>query len=156
MKTINFLFILTIIISFSQCGSLKFDEHPPFEIKSAVYENWFGGQPGVSGINVKIHFSSNRTIEFDSIYFSNKVAKLEAKDANKNTVVFGYFNTSTRQNNLVLDANPIKELKNPVPEIKKFPFKLKKNQAVISYKINGKIKYYKIKSLVKSKSINYK
>lgn len=150
MKTIKFLSILTILVSFSQCASVKFDEHPPFEITSAVYENWIGGQPGVSGINVKIHFSSNRVIEFDRIYFRNKVTKLRPRKAKLAKLIIGYFNTSIRQNDLVLDENPTKEMNNPIPELEKFPFKLKQNQAVISYKINEKIKYYKIKSLEKA------
>ena len=147
------LSILTIIFSFSQCGSLHFEKNLPFEITAVVYENWIGGQPGIRGTNVKINYIKNTDFQFDSIYFRNKVAKLQTKKATSGKLVIGYFNTSTRQNDFVLDANPTKELNNPVPLIKKFPFELKENEAVISYKINGKLAYYKIKSLQKEKSI---
>lgn len=145
MKGLKFISIITIIIGFAMCKSLKLEENPPFKIISATYKNWVGGQQGVRGTNVTIKFSSTKTIQFDSIYFDKKVAKLQTKNSNDN-LLMGYFNTSTRRD-LILDANPTKELKNTVPAIKKFPFKLNENEAVISYKINGKIKYYKIKSL---------
>ncbi len=149
MKGLKFISIITIIIGFAMCKSLKLEENPPFKIISATYKNWVGGQPGVRDTNVKIQFSSTKTIQFDSIYFDNKVAKLQTKNSNDN-LLMGYFNTSTRRD-LILDANTTKELKNPVLAIKKFPFKINKNEAVISYKINGKIKYYKIKSLQREK-----
>lgn len=155
MKALKFISIFTIIIGFYNCGSVKFVKHPPFEISSAVYESWTGGQPGVQGTNVKINYTTNTFIEFDSIYFQNKVTKLQIKTATSGKLVIGYFNTSTRQNELVLDENPIKEMHNPIPEIKKFPFELNENEAVISYTIKGKLKYYKIKSLKKEKSIPF-
>ena len=151
----KYLSILMCVILFSQCRSVKFDNTAPFEITSATYQNWLGGQPGVSGTKVKIIYKANKTIQFDSIYFSNKVAKLEAKDANRNTVVFGYFKTSSFKNDLILDDNPIKELNNPIPGIRKIPFELKENQAVISYIIKGKIKYYKIQNLIKEKTLTF-
>mgnify|MGYP000619178694 FL=1 len=146
------LSILTIILGFSQCGSMKFQENPPFKITSATYENWTGGQPGVKGTNVKIEYTANKIVEFDSIYFSNKVAKLQTKEASKNKMIFGYFNTSSLKNDMVLHSDSTKEMKNTIPKIKKIPFELKENEAVISYKINKKTKYYKITSLTKAKS----
>ncbi len=151
----KYLSVLIFVIFFTQCKSIKLDEKPPFKISSATYQNWLGGQSGVNGINVKIIYKANKSIQFDSIYLSNKVTKLEAKDANRNTVVFGYFNTSSFKNDLILDAVPIKELNNPIPEIKKIPFELKENEAVISYKIKGKIRYYKVQHLVKEKTLTY-
>ena len=60
------------------------------------------------------------------------------------------FLISTNFNNgFVLDKNPIKELHNPLPNFQKFPFKLKKNEAIISYKVDKKIKYFRISDLKK-------
>ena len=44
------------------------------------------------------------------------------------------------------------DLKN-LQDLKKFPFKLDENDAVISYKFKGKTKFYKLKDLKKQKSI---
>ena len=148
------LSILIIVISFSQCGSVNFEKNPPFEITSAVYENWIGGQPGIRGTNVKINYIANTDFEFNSVYFSNKVTKLQTKKAISGKLVIGYFNTSTRQNDIVLDENPTKELNNPVPNLKKFPFALKEDEAVISYIINNKTEYYKLKLVNKEQSIS--
>ncbi len=149
----KFLSILAIIFGFSQCGSLKLEENPPFKITSAIHTNFSGGQQGVSGMNVKIMYTSNETIEFDSIYFSKRIAKLEVRNGNDIKMVIGHFNTSTRNRDLVLDANPKKEINNKVPELKEFPFELKDNEAIISYIISDKIKYFKIKSIKKGKPV---
>lgn len=152
MKTMKIVSILVIIVGFSQCGSLKFEQHPPFKITSAVYQNWSGGQPGVKGMNVKITYTSNKTIEFDSLYFEKRAVDLQIKDSKTNKLVVGYF-TSNETNDLIFDANPVKELQNPIPSMKQFPFELEKNEAVISYKIKGKIKYFKVSSVKKEKNL---
>lgn len=155
MKAMKVLSILTIIIGFSQCGSLKFETNPPFEIMSATYQNWSGGQPGVGGTNVKINYTSTSEMVFDSVYFNNKVTKLEFKQANSNKLVVGFFNRIRVKNEIVLDKNPTKELNNPVPNLQKFPFELNENEAVVSYKLNGKIKYFKISNLEKEQVMNF-
>ena len=67
-------------------------------------------------------------------------------------MVVGYFITN-QQRDMILDENPIRELENPVPIIRSFPFELDENEAVISYKFKGKIKYFKIASVKKEKSL---
>lgn len=156
MKSIKILSLFIMMSTLFQCRSLQLDKRPPFEITSATYQNWFGGQPGVSGINVRIIYKADKQIQFDSIYFSKKVAKLEFKDPKRQDIIFGYFNTSRLQNDRVLDANPTKEMNNHIPEIHKFPFELKPNQAVISYKFDGKTRFFKIKNLVKKQTLTYK
>jgi hypothetical protein len=148
----KFLSIIAILFCFTQCGSLKLEENPPFKITSAVYTNFSGGQKGVSGMNVKIMYTANETIEFDSIYFSKRIVKLEIQKGNDIKMIIGHFNTSTINRDLVLDANPKKEINNKVPEIKEFPFDLEDNEAIISYIINDKRKYFKIKSIKKGKA----
>ena len=95
MKKMKILSILVIIYGFSQCGSLKLEENPPFKITSATYTSWVGGLPGVSGKNVKIVYTSNKDIEFDSIYFSKRKAKLEINNTKNQKMIIGHFNTST-------------------------------------------------------------
>ena len=62
------LSIFLIIVGFSRCGSLNFEKNPPFKITSAVSQNWSERQAGVQGINVKVAYSSNKTIEFDLLF----------------------------------------------------------------------------------------
>ena len=41
-------------------------------------------------------------------------------------------------------------MKNTLPDIANFPFQLKENEAILTYKIKNKIKYFKIKNIEKA------
>ena len=153
MKILKILSVLTIICSLLQCGSTNLETSPPFEINSAAYFSWIGGQPGISGMNVKIRYTSDKNIQFDSIYFRKKIVKLEVNISKDQKMIIGHFNTSSPNREIVLQLDPMKEMKNEIPEIKKFPFELNENEAIISYRVNDKIKYFKIKTVKKGKRI---
>lgn len=142
MKAMKILSILAIVFSFTQCGSTKFEQNPPFSIEKAEYYGWVGGQPGVRGINVKIQLKENSAIAFDSLYFKNRATKVEINSA---TLLVANYNTSKKNaSDIILDVDPKKEIKNEVPKLNKFPFELKNNEAVLSYQLGGKTHYYKI------------
>lgn len=146
MKTIKILLVTLIVFSFTQCKSSKFDKTPPFKILKATYTNWVGGQPGVRGIKVEIHLLKRGISSFHSLYFKNHKTTLETTIIKEKMVLIGHFNTSTRRD-IILDANPIKELKNEAPINLKLPFELKKDEAVISYTEHNSIRYFKLKGL---------
>jgi hypothetical protein len=154
MNAMKILSILAIIFGFSQCGSLKLEENPPFTINSATYINWSGGQQGVKGMNLKIEYSSTSKIDFQNVYFADNVAKLEDKSFKKSKIVVGFF-SSNEKRDIVLDSNTKKEMNNTLPDNSKIPFELKENEAVITYKINDKIKYFKIDDVKKGKPVFY-
>lgn len=150
----KYLSILAIIFSFTQCGSMKLQKNPPFKIEKSSYNNWTGGQSGVSGTKVEIVLTENSNIVFDSLFFKNKSTKVEIKTDSDKTLLIGHFNTSNRQKrDLVLDIDATKEIKNTIPEVNKFPFDLKDNEAILSYKDGDKIKYYKIINVEKGKQV---
>ncbi|WP_439129498.1 hypothetical protein [Polaribacter sp.] len=145
MKIIS---ILTILLGFSQCISSKFVKNPSFKVEKATYNKWSGGQPGVSGIKLELQLVNALQIEFDSLYFQNKKTKVETRQINNMLQVTGHFSTSIRKNkDLILDADPTKELKNSPPLLQNFPFKLKDNEAVLSFKKNNKTHYFKIEEI---------
>ncbi len=146
--------IFAIIFSFTQCKSLKLEDNPPFIIDSATQTALVGGKPGNTSVNVTIAYTSNKTIQFDSVYFMNRVAKLQASEAKGKKMLTGNIVTSAKRD-LVLNSDSKKEINNTVPEADNFPFELKENEAVISYKQDDKIYYYKIKSLRKGKTVFY-
>tara|TARA_R110001592_G_scaffold9619_2_gene50964 strand:- start:22 stop:516 length:495 start_codon:yes stop_codon:yes gene_type:complete len=154
MKTLKIFAILITILLFSQCASAKFEENPPFTITSAIYNNWSGGQPGNRGINVTITYTSLYPVEFDSIYFSKKIMKLESTKTKEKKIIIANFVSSVKPD-IILDVNSSKEINNTVPDIKKFPFELNQNEAIISYILKGKTKYFKVKSIKKGKSVFY-
>lgn len=145
MKIIS---ILTILLGFSQCGSSKFVKNPSFKVEKATYNKWSGGQPGVSGVKLELQLTNALQIEFDSLYFQKKITKVETRQINNILQIIGHFSTSTRKNkDLIIDADPKKEMNNTPPIIEKFPFQLKENEAIVSYKIGEKTVYYKIENV---------
>ena len=149
MKAMKFFLVGIILTSFFQCGSLKFENNPPFKILTATYQNDYEVSKIFGEPVVKISYTSTKEISFDSIYFNNKIAKLEVASFYSNKRLIGILKNSNFNNGFVLDKNPIKELHNPLPNFQKFPFKLKKNEAIISYKVDEKIKYFRISDLKK-------
>ncbi|ARV15902.1 hypothetical protein [Polaribacter sp. SA4-12] len=152
----KFLSIIAILFTFTQCGSIKLENDPPFKFKKASYNNWIGGQPGVRGTIVEIELMESSNIDFDSIFFQNKSTIVEINTATGKTLLIGYFNTSKRQNrDLILDADVTKEMKNKLPDVKKIPFELKEDEAILSYKLGDKINYFKIEDIKKAKPVFY-
>ena len=143
------LSLLTIIIGFSQCASTQLVKNPPFKVETATYNNWVGGVAGVSGTNVEIKLSEKGTVVFDSLFFRKKSTKIEVRG----TTLAAYFNTSNRAKyDVILNENPTKEINNKIPKVDKFPFDLKENEAVISYKIGTETKFFKIENIEKLKT----
>ena len=148
MKTIKIVSILTMLFSFSQCSSTMFVSSPPFTVEKAFYNNWAGGQPGVSGIKLEIHLKDASNVIFDALYFKGKKTKVEVRVVAGKSQLIGHFSTATRQNkDLILDIDSKNELDNTVPNLEKFPFKLKENEAVLSYKKGDKILFFKIEDI---------
>jgi len=144
MKTLT---LLVLLFSFLQCGSTKLDNKTHFTIHSANYKNWTGWQPGFHGINVQIQLNEKSNINFDSLYFRNKVVKVELKEG---TLIIANYTTSKKKNSdIILHIDPKKEFKNKLPTQKTIPFELSKNEAVLTYRFNGKTNYYKIKEIKK-------
>lgn len=153
----KYFFFIAVTFLTIQCKTRPFDTNPPFEITSATSTKWFGGQPGVSGVNVFIEYSVNKDIQFDSLYFSNKVVKIKYITTNNKQLLAGYFSTSTRnqKSDLTFHRNPINEKNNKVLQIQKFPFILKENEAVLSYIEGSNTKYFKITGIKKGKTPMY-
>lgn len=145
MKTAKFLVILFMTLGLSQCGTVKFDKNPPFKVVSATFNNWVGGQPGISGTKVRVLYESTSNVTFDEIFFKNMKVKPELYVKNNTTYLIGHYSTSDNKE-LTLDLDTRKEVKNKLPEPLKLPFKMKGNEVVLKYTLDGKVKYYKIEA----------
>jgi hypothetical protein len=151
MKTTASFLSVCITLFFIQCSSTQFVKNPEFDITSATYHSWVGGQPEVGGINVKIEVQNANAINFGAVYFRGRQTKLTTNKEGELTVLLGYFPKKSNATTLVLDKNPVKELKNNLPPNNEFPFQLEKNEIVISYSYKEKIKYFKT-TVVKKKT----
>jgi len=156
MKIIKILSILVILVSFSQCGVSTLVKNPTLKVEKAFYNKWFGGQPGISGTKVEIHLEDASEVIFVALYFQGKRTKVEVSQIEKFTRIIAHFSTSKRKNRtLILDADATKELENTLPSLEEFPFQLKENEAMLSYKNDNKIVYFKIENIKKTQSIPF-
>jgi len=132
-KIITIVILAIIMMSFSQCSSAQLDKKTPVTITNSIYQNWVGGQPGSQGTLVSIKLNApDKKMEFDSIYFNGKAVKLQS-------------NLVKNPNDVIMHADPKKEFGNAPPKLAaKIPFELEKNDAIISYIINDKKRYFKV------------
>jgi len=150
MKTLlNIILGSTILLGFSQCGNskettYKVQEKSVFKITKATFKEWVSGViGGGSGVNVFFtidNFDSSKII-LDSIFFRGQKTKVEIK----NSLFIGRFKTEINQQpDIIISSDTNAEYGNKVPiKTTKIPFDLKDNEAIISYKENGKQKYYR-------------
>ena len=154
MKPSKYFLVLFLVVVFSKCATTQFEQKLPFVITSAVYNNWSVKTTAAKGMIVNIGYDSNYVIKFDSIYFSKRAEKLAISKVKDKKMISAIF-SSTVKPDRILDENSTKEIHNQIPAINNLPFELKQNEAIISYKIKDKTKYFKIKFIKKGKSIFY-
>ncbi|MCF6280521.1 MAG: hypothetical protein L3J14_09270 [Flavobacteriaceae bacterium] len=139
----------TILLSIAQCGNskevvYKIQKETSFKIVKATYKEWVAGvRGGGSGVNVFFIIDSfdSSKITLDSVFFRGQKAKIETN----NSLYIGRFKTNvTQQPDIIMSSDTNAEYGNKPPTKKiKFPLNLKENEAIISYKEDGKQKYYK-------------
>tara|TARA_B100001059_G_C17790703_1_gene559976 strand:- start:1000 stop:1590 length:591 start_codon:yes stop_codon:yes gene_type:complete len=153
MKFILYVIMVFVLLS---CKSTKPEAIPPFTVQEAFYNHWVGGKEGVSGIKLKIMYTSNQEVSFDRIYFQNREGIIETNEIDGKTFLIANVDTSTRNNGqeLILDIDPKKEMTNKLPELK-IPFELKENEAVVLYSFKGVLQHYKIKNIKKTQTEYY-
>lgn len=145
---------ILMTIGLMSCKSLKFEKNPPFKVTGATYNNWVGGQQGVSGMKVIIGFTSSETIAFKKVLFYNKEASTEIQEKEGKKYLVAFFDTSTRKGgDLIMDKDPKKEMQNKAPE--KPMFELKENEAVIVYMDGDTQKYVKVENIKRTKTDFY-
>jgi hypothetical protein len=148
----TFFFIISLL--FSHCSSTqKIDAQPPVTIIEAQAQSWVAGvRGGGSGTNVFITFSD--AIAVDSLYYQGKVAKLlPVQDATKVKYIARFSSRKNTHDDLVMHSEPSKEYGNSVVGIppKTFPFELKKDEAMVSYKKGNKKRFFKVTNIVQLK-----
>lgn len=142
-NTFRFLSLAIISVSFSQCAStMKLQKEAPTAFGEVYFQSWVAGvKGGGSGTNIFIETKSNDLV-LDSVYFRGKISKLETKPSNKQIFIGRFLSTSNIEKSNFETTNSDK-----VDE-RDFPFKLEKNECVVSYTEDGKTKYYKIDNII--------
>ncbi|MEE3999975.1 hypothetical protein V1T75_06455 [Tenacibaculum sp. FZY0031] len=149
--------ILILALSFAKCASVKTENNHPFKIESANYSNVTGGVKGsYSSTNLIIYFSAEEPIDFQKVYFQNRITKAVVEQHNNQTYIAARYKTSSddEQKDIVLHADPKKEIGNtPNTPTEEFPFKLKENEAMVSYVIGEKTYYAKVENIIKKETV---
>jgi hypothetical protein len=147
------------LISLFHCSSSKnhseisFEKTSPITIEKPYYQSWIAGiQGGGSGINLYLPVQ-NKELKLDSAYFRGMIAKVQSI----NLGYVSYFKTALNQNeDIIISSELDAEYGNQLPEKKyEFPFILKENECVISFREDNKIKYFKIENLFEMPSQQY-
>ncbi|GAA4967293.1 hypothetical protein [Algibacter aquimarinus] len=156
-RGLEIIVIFSIVVSFSSCASTqKTEKRTPINIGEIYYQDWVSEENrGDSGFNIFIPILSNsNNIVLDSIYFKNKQVKLEQKS---NNLFVGRFKSfSNQKKDIIMSNEPYAEYGNKFPEFsRQSSFNLEENECIISYSYKEKVKYFKIKNIVKKKSVNH-
>lgn len=147
--------ILILALSLTQCASTKLDTNPPFVIKKASYKHITGGLPDNSTLNLMIEFTSTKTVDFKQVYFQNRVITPVIEQKQGKNYIAARYKTSTERDrkDLNLNADPKKEFGNTTKNNVKIPFELNEYDALITYKLGDKTRYYKIENVKKEKRV---
>lgn len=145
-KIFKLLFLIVISISFSQCAStMKLQKEAPTNFANVYTQNWVAGvKGGGAGVNIFIE-TINNDIALDSVFFRGKMAKLEVKPTNKNLFIGRFVSDANMDKTENLNKSKTESEVNL--KTKDFPFKLKENECVISYQLDGKTNYYKLENI---------
>ena len=146
----TYFFAIFLICSLSNCANgQKVREDAPVPFQQVYYSSYTGGVKRTgSGLNLYIPVSSlnDAGIILDSVYFRGRRAALQTKPQNENLYI-AYFKTSGKEKapDLIMSSDPREEYGNRPPKIiEKIPFELAEDEAMVSFKKNGKKGYYKI------------
>jgi hypothetical protein len=160
LKAVTFsIVVLFVLMSFSQCSSSKMlQEKAPVNFGAVYFQSWVAGvQGGGSGINIFIPINEMAlgSFELDSVYFRGKSAKLETKT--DKTLYIGRFSTpANQQKDIKMTNDPNGEYGNAATGLtENFPFQLKDDECVVSYKDNSQTKYYKIENISEKARVEY-
>ena len=156
-KIIPITIAAIIMITFFQCSSAQLDKKAPVTIIQSTYQDWVGGRPGSKGTLVSIKLNApDEKMVFDYIYFNGKGVKLQSSLVKNELTLTGNFIESTKPNEIIMHADPKKEFGNQPPKLAaKIPYELATNEAIISYFIKDKKRYFKIENIKKTKTLFY-
>lgn len=141
----SLFFVIAMFLWQCNTSKTKLETSPPFTVVKATVNDWFGGQRGVKGTKVEFHIKNTSNIEFQKIYFENRIEKLYKRSNSNNTTVYTVnLNKNTRDFNM--NGDPKKEYGNALPKKKlNFPFELEKDECIIIYLENKKEHFFKKK-----------
>ncbi len=157
LKQIFKLLTLTVVMSsFSQCSSAqKLQKKAPTTFGDTYCKKRVSGiEEGPQGMDIYIEVKDSK-FQLDSVYFRGKAAKLKKNPQNNKQYIGSFITQSKNSRDLIMNSDPKQEYGNKIPEKPiKIPFELAYNESVVSYKVKGKTKYYKLTNVTEIHTID--
>ena len=159
MRSLTYAALLTAF-GLAGCASQKqFEENPPFVVSDPKVQMIAAGREEGGGVMTEISFrwtaAEPSGIERDSLYFRGRVLKPVLTDTETGVVLSArYPSVSLEKPDLTMHADSLREVGNqppaPLPEGRPLPFELKRDEAVLSYRIKAEpgIRFYRITGIV--------
>ena len=146
------MLLLFVTLTVTQCSSAqKLEPIAPLDFGDVYYQKKAQAVRDLESyltIFIPVEEEIKNNIELDSVYFRGRSAKL--MDTNKSPkMYYGRFVIKPKKaEDIILSSDMKDEHQNKVTmDNPKIPFELLPNQCVISYKQDGKTKYYKISNI---------
>lgn len=156
MKLLQTVIIALISLTLVQCknsqattqsdksGKVILEPNPEITVTKPYFQKWSAGQES-SGSGYTLYFPNliNRNnYKLENVYFRGLIGEIKIGKA----LYFSKLNS--KKPDVIMSGNTNKEYGNTLPnKTKVFPFTLKSNECVISYRANKEIKYFKIENL---------
>ena len=158
MKAMVYLALLALM-STAGCSSQKhLEKSPPFKVSDpSVQVIAAGREPGGISTELRFRFSAEDPgqVQLDSLYFRGRTLIPVLTETETGMVVWAkYPSANLAKPDLTMHADSAQEAGNqppaPLPVERAMPFKLERNQAVLSYRLgtDAPTRYYRIDNIV--------
>lgn len=149
-KTIILLITMfSFMTGFSQCSNEKrLEKKAPMEFGETYYKKKAQAVRDLkSSLTLYIPVQEdNINVEMDSVYFKGKSAKLIK--GSQNLYFARFIMKPAHTEDIILSSDMAEEHQNKLRKLNsKIPFDLKPNECIISYKMSGETRYYKISNI---------
>ncbi|MBC5838462.1 hypothetical protein [Flavobacterium muglaense] len=135
-----------IAIALSSCGSVKNETIDFDHAIKEVYYNKVDAEGTAESSNIVVHliFNEPLAVQLQQLYFRNQINAVVKVSNIEYLVAVKPLEPKT---DLVLDGNSAKEYGNKAPVVMDPRFKLEPNQALLQYKWNDVVHFYKINAV---------
>ena len=154
MKSIITIILICIIIctGLISCASQRtLQSAAPFEIGTVTVQEWLGGkEKSGTGYLVTIPVAViTKEVRFQELFYRGQIAQVTTEMREEGFIVQANFINTPTKPDLVMHADPKKEVGNQPSSIKggsikDFPFDLEPKAAILSYIVKNRVKYVKI------------
>ncbi|MGM0933611.1 MAG: hypothetical protein ACQEWD_09225 [Bacteroidota bacterium] len=139
MKAPFFLFSIVLLSILSSCGSNKeLQERAPAQFNEVYYSETEDGLD----LYIPVSVIQESRVQLESVYFRGMHSPLQLDEEQSNLYVASF---ATGNVDRVMHVDPKEEYGNKAPQIpEESPFEIKEDEAILVFKQNDKIKYYKL------------